>query len=257
MKKLLLMLTFFTHSLMAVESSKIFESIDAEYQARIIITPAEKSGFYYINYRGFEHHFDGSTLLYQKLKNDLDDGHHYKLAGLPDVNVRNKQYRTLINGSFVSFSQVFLDNDTVTRIIYVGKADIVQARRVKEKYLNRQLTVVSKVAAKKTVKQAQSKFEASCNTQVVLNIDWSEFKRQGLKTAPAKVAAYLAALEKVCLIDADYLEAVQEINKIEISVSSDIEQHNVRLNDEILSIAIGDQLANLTERSYKAIYDMF
>jgi len=241
----------------AAQSGKIFNSFDAQYQARVIISPAEKSQQYYINYRGFEHHYDNQTLLYKKVKNDLGDGFNYQLIGLPITNVRNNKHKTLIFGTVVSYSEVFLDNDSVTRIAYVGDADIVQQRRVKAQYQERQLKVVSKVAASKMIKQAKSQFEQSCQTAISVNVNWSDFKQQGLKTTPAKLAAYLTALEKVCQLDADYLEAVQEIKQIKLSVSSNIEQHKVELDDGTLSIAIGDQLANLPEISYKAIYDSF
>jgi len=257
MKQLLLLLALFSHTVTAAQTSKIFQSVDAEYQARIIIAPAEKSGQFYINYRGFEHHYDNQTLLYKKLKNDLGNGFNYQLIGLPIVNVRSNKHQTLIYGTAVSFSEVFLDNDTVTRVTYVGNADVVQERRVKAQYQDRQLKVVSKVAAAKLIKQAKKQLENSCQTAISVNINWKEFKQQGLKTTPAKLAAYLEALEKVCRLDADYLEAVKGIKQIQVSISDNIEQHQVVLESETLLIAIGDQLANLPERSYQAIYDSF
>jgi len=251
------MLALLSQSAYAATTSKIFKSFDAQYQARVIISPAEKSGQFYINYRGFEHHYDNQTLLYKKIKNDLGDGFNYQLIGLPITNIRNNKHKTLIFGTVVSYSEVFLDNDTVTRIAYVGDADIVQQRRVKAQYQERQLKVVSKVASSKMIKQAKSQFEKGCQTAVSVNVNWNNFKQQGLKTSPAKLAAYLTALEKVCQLDADYREAVQGIKHIKLSISKNIEQHKVELDNDTLFIAIGDQLANLPERSYQAIYESF
>ena len=125
--------------------------------------------------------------------------------------MRSNKHQALIYGSAVSFAEVFIDNDTVTRDIYVGNADVVQERRVKAQYPDRQLKVVSKVAAAKLIKQEKKQLENSCQTTISVNINWKEFKQNGLRTTPAKLAAYLKALEKVCLLDADYLEAVKDI----------------------------------------------
>jgi len=244
----------------AAESSKVYVSYEAAYDARIILSPADKDNFYYISYQGFEHSFDGTALLYEKRPNaNGRDGFFYKLAGMPSINLQNNNYRTHISGTDVPFYEVYLDNDSVTRVIFQRSADVVEERRVKAKYQSRQLKVLSKVAAKKLVKSAHSNFEKSCKTSISVSIKWPEFAKQGLKATPAKTAAYLDALGKICAIDNDYAQAVQSIKTITVAASSDVDQHQATLSSggSSLALNIGDQVPNLPETSYRMLFNIF
>jgi len=253
----LLLIAMCSSYVSAAESSKIFKSYEAEYKATVIVSPAEKKGFYYISFKGFEHDYDNSSLLYKKVKNSDGVGVQYQLSGMNNINFKNNSHRTMINGTSIPYSEVFLDNDSITRVIYSGKADIVQERKVKQEYLDRQLTAISKVEAKSLISSAQKSFSKSCDTRVKLNISWSDFSKKGLKTTPAKTAAYFNALEKICAIDSDYFDAVKSITNIKISLSNDNEEHHAQLNGKTLTLEIGDQVPNIPETSYKLLYNIF
>lgn len=127
---------------------------------KLVIAPAEEKGTYYVNYKGFEHYYDNNTLLYKKFKNDIGKGYYLKLVGMPDINFRTEGHKALLAGSLFSYSNVYLDNDTVTKVIYSGLAGIVKINKInkiKEKYQARQFTVISKVAAKKRNKLSLQK----------------------------------------------------------------------------------------------------
>ena len=69
-KLCLLLALLVSLSIQAKESAKVYRSFDAEYDATLTVVPASEEGEYYLNYKGFEHHYDGHTLLYKKQKND-------------------------------------------------------------------------------------------------------------------------------------------------------------------------------------------
>ncbi|WP_343817570.1 hypothetical protein [Colwellia asteriadis] len=238
----------------AFEHGKVYYSFDSENEARVIVVPAEEDNHYYINYRNFNHHYDNQTLLYKQIKNNINEGFYYQLADTARVNLRNELNKTLIHGTLYSYSTVFLDDDSKTKIIYAGDADIVQARNVKEAYHKRQLDVSSKVAAKKLIKSAQENFNSACKQAVNIDIDWNAFVSQELKAAPAKLSSYLGALSKICAIDSDYLEAVNSITQIKVSPAEDTTQQKVTLADNQLTIQIASEQPNLPETSYQAIF---
>lgn len=242
---------------MAQENPKVYHSFDSEFSATLTVVPAEDENTYYVNYNGFEHHYDGNTLLYKKFKNDIGDGYYLKLLGMPDVNFKNEGHKTVRSGTLVSYSSVYLDNDTVTKVIYSGLADIVKVNKVKEQYQVRQLNVVSKIAAKKLIEKSVSSFSTTCETNIEIDIDWRQFESQKLKTSPAKLSAYMNALENICTIDHDYLEAVQGIEKIQLIPSVVADKHQAKMSNSVLIIEIGDDVTNLPETSYKLIYDIF
>ena len=251
----LTILTSFTT--MSQESSKVYHSFDSEFSATLTVVPAEDENTYYVNYRGFEHHYDGNTLLYKKIKNDIGDGYYLKLLGMPDINFKNEALKTVRSGTLVSYSSVYLDNDTVTKVIYSGTVDVVKVNKIKEQYQVRQLNVVSKIAAKKIIEKSVSSFSTTCETNIEIDIDWRQFESQKLKTSPAKLAAYMNALENICTIDHDYLEVVQEIEKIRVIPSGLASKHQAKISNRVLTIEIGDDVNNLPETSYKLIYDIF
>lgn len=257
MKKLLvctaLLIPFYTH---AFEHGKIYHSFDSENNARVIVVPAKLAKHYYINYKNFNDEFDNQTLLYKKVKNDLGDGFYYQLADTSRVNVRNNLNKTLIHGTLYSYSTVLLTNDSKTKIVYTGEADIVQARNVKKSYHERQLDVSSKVSAKKHIKSAKANFLKSCHNEVKLSIDWDAFIAQELKASPAKLSSYLGALSKICAIDNDYLEAVNSIAKINVLPSDIPSKQKVSLEGDQLTIQIANEQPNLPETSYKAIFNI-
>ncbi|MBB1340744.1 hypothetical protein H5158_03720, partial [Pseudoalteromonas sp. SR45-6] len=166
-------------------------------------------------------------------------------------------HKTVRSGTLVSYSSVYLDNDTVTKVIYSGLADIVKVNKVKEQYQVRQLNVVSKIAAKKLIEKSVSSFSTTCETNIEIDIDWRQFESQKLKTSPAKLSAYMNALENICTIDHDYLEAVQGIEKIQLIPSVVADKHQAKMSNSVLIIEIGDDVTNLPETSYKLIYDIF
>lgn len=244
-------------STQAIEKTKVYYSFDSEFSATLTVVPAEADDSYYVNFDGFEHHYDGNTLLYKKFKNDIGDGYYLKLLGMPDVNFKNDNYKTLRSGTLVSYSNVYLDNGTVTKVIYSGFADIVKANKIKKQYQQRQLNVVSKVAAKKLIEESVNSFSKTCETNVNIHIDWRQFETQKLKTTPAKLSAYINALENICTIDSDYLEVVQEIEKIDLTPSALADKHKAKIVDKTLFIEVGDDVPNLPETSYKLIHDIF
>lgn len=239
------------------EDSKTFYSYDSENEARVMIVPAPQTSHYYIHYKGFNHHFDNNTLLYKKVDNDSDDGFYYQLAGLSSVNIRNNLATTIINGTIYSYSTVFLSDNSKTKIIYSGSADIVKARNVISLYENRQQNVNSRVEAKKRIKESKKSYEKNCQTEIELDIDWPLFNDKKLKTAPAKLTSYLEALEKVCAIDQDYAEVVREIKTVTVTLSKDAQQQALSLQKETLSIGIATAQPNLPETSYQAIFKLF
>lgn len=257
MKFVLVFLFIISFSSLALEKPKIFYSFDSEFSASLIVVPAEDADTYYLNYNGFEHHYDGNTLLYKKFNNDIGDGYYFKLLGMPDVNFKNENHKTVRSGTLVSYSNVYLDNDTVTKVIYSGTVDVVKVNKIKEQYQVRQLNVVSKVEAKKLIEKSVSSFSTTCETNITIDIDWRQFESQKLKTSPAKLAAYMNALENICTIDHDYLEVVQEIEKIRVIPSGLASKHQAKISSRVLTIEIGDDVNNLPETSYKLIYDIF
>lgn len=241
----------------AQEAPKVYHSFDSEFSATLTVVPAESSGIYFISYDGFEHHYDGHTLLYKKFQNDIGEGYYLKLLGMPNVNFKNEGYKTVRFGTLVSYSSVYLDNDTVTKVIYSGTADIVKVNNIKEQYKVRQLNVISKVAAKKLIDNSVSSFSKICETNIEIDIDWQQFEIENLKTSPAKLSAYINALENICTIDQDYLEVVQQIKKIRVIPSGLASKHQAKISNRVLTIEIGDDVNNLPETSYKLIYDIF
>ncbi|WP_283708990.1 hypothetical protein [Pseudoalteromonas prydzensis] len=257
MNYLFVFLTIITSfSAIGQEKPKVYHSFDSEFFATLTVVPAEGIDTYYVNYNGFEHHYDGNTLLYKKFKNDLDEGYYLKLLGMPDINFKNEGYKTVRSGTLVSYSSVYLDNDTITKVIYSGTADIVKANNIKEQYQVRQLNVVSKVAAKKLVEKSVGSFSTTCETNVEIDIDWPQFEIKKRKTSPAKLSAYMKALENICTIDHDYLEVIQEIEKIRVIPSTQTDKHEAKILNKTLYIEIGDDVTNLPETSYKLIYDI-
>lgn len=256
MKKLfslaLLATPLFTH---AFEHGKIFYSFDSENEARVVIVPAKQKQHFYINYKNFNHKYDNQTLLYKKVKNDLNNGFNYQLTDTSRINIRNNGNKTLIHGTLYSYSTVYLSNDSQTKIIYAGDADIVQARNIKKMYHDRQLDVSSKIEAKKRIKSATETFKKSCNNNTEIIINWNAFVAQKLKVVPAKLSIYLDALSQICAIDSDYLDAVNSITKIHVSPAEQLTKHLVSLENNQLTINIAKDQANLPETSYQAIFD--
>jgi|GEM_PF-2176251 len=246
-----------TNVLSATETSKVYYSYDSEREAQLFIVPNEKQDTYYVNYRGFEHHFDEQTLLYKKFKNDIGKGYYLKLIGMPNVNFRNDKDQTIISGTLVSYSNVYLDDGTVTKVIYQGSIDKAKERRIIEKYKERQFETFSKIEAKKLYKKHLKSLNEKCGTQIVLDVAWSNFGKNNLKTTPSKLSAYLQSLEKVCLIDNDYALAVKDIKSVKVLPSSTPDTQSAELNKNELTIQLGNQVENLPEVSYEAIYNIF
>jgi len=254
-KLYVLLIVLCAFSINATESSKVFRSYEAQYDATTIISPAEKEGFFYIYFNGFEHHYDGNALLFQRVRNN--SGYFYKLSGMPNVIFRSENNRAMINGTSTPYSEVYLDNETITRMLFSNKADITEERKVKKKYLERQLTMVSKVAAKNAIKAATKSFNETCNTRVAIDINWSKFVKGGFKTTPSKTPAYLDALAKICTIDADYAKAVKTVKTIKVVLSQDTDKHHAKLSGDTLTLAIGDRVPNIPETSYQLLYNIF
>ena len=253
-KSLILLVSILAFNVNAKISSKVFTSYEAQYDASIIITPTEKSEIYYIKFVGFENKYDGDVLLYTK--NKTHDGYDYKLLGMPTIiNVKDNQHRTSRNGSWTPYLEVFLGDDSVTRVIYSGTIDIVKERKIKQQYLDRQLTVISKVAAKKLITKAQQEFITSCAVSVDVDINWSAFKED--KVTPAKTAAYLNSLSKICTIDSDYSNAVKSIQKITVTPSESSTQHQAQLVGNELTLNIGKNVPNLPETSFALLFEIF
>lgn len=255
MKLFLLLALLFSLPIYAKEASKVYKSFGAEYQATLTVVPADSDDTYYVSYQGFENHLDGSTLLYKKAPNDVGKGYHLKMVGMPTINFRNEGYQTLINGTVYPYSTVYLDNDSATKVVYVGPADIVQVNKIKAQYKTRQLNVLSVIDAKKQIQEELEKLNATCESTIDTDIDWDKFAAQGNKKSPAKLVAYLQALETVCSIDEDYLAAIQDINTIDVTPSKTPSLQQAKIVNSTLHIEIGDNVENLPERSYKLIYD--
>lgn len=250
-------LFFSTHGFSSTETSKVYYSYDSERDATLYVVPSSKLNTYYINYQGFEHHYDGETLLYKKTKNDIGKGYHLKLVGMPNVNFRNDGNQTVISGTLVSYSSVYLDDDTVTKVIYQGTTDRAKDRRIIEQYKKRQFETFSKIEAKKLYKKYHESLEKNCNPSIKLDIDWSSFEEKKIKTAPSKLSAYLQSLENICAIDKDYADAVKDIKTIKVTPSNNPETHSAKLIGSELSIQLGVNVENLPETSHKLIYDIF
>ena len=253
-KSLLFLASILTFNVNAEVSSKVFTSYEAQYDASIIIIPKEKSELYYIKFLGFENDYDGDVLLYTK--NKTSDGYAYQLSGMPTItNVRDNQYRTSINGTWTPYLEVFLGDDSITRVIYNGRVDIVEERKIKQQYLDRQLTVISKVAARKLINKAQQELNNSCVVNIDVEVDWAAFKID--KITPAKTAAYLRALSQICILDSDYLNAVKVIQKITVIPSESGTQHQAQLVGNELTLKIGKDVPNLKETSYALLFEIF
>lgn len=259
MKLPLILSTLFisTHAFSATETSKIYYSFDSEREATLFVVPSKKQDTYYLNYQGFEHHFDGETLLYKKAKNDIGKGYHFKLVGMPNVNFRNDGDQTIISGTVVSYSNVYLDDDTVTKVIYQGTTDRAKDRRIIEQYKKRQFETFSKIEAKKMYKKHLESLVLNCNSSIDVDIDWNLFEKMKIKTAPSKLSAYLQSLEAICAIDEDYAEAVKNIKTIKVMPSDTPETHSAKLSSSKLTIRLGNKVENLPETSHKLIYDIF
>lgn len=259
MKLPLILSTLFISTLAfsETETSKIYYSFDSEREATLYVVPSKKQDTYYLNYQGFEHHFDGETLLYKKAKNDIGKGYHFKLVGMPNVNFRNDGDQTVISGTVVSYSNVYLDDDTVTKVIYQGATDRAKDRRIIEQYKKRQFETFSKIEAKKLYQKYLESLEKNCNPSIKLDIDWSSFEEKKIKTAPSKLSAYLQSLENICAIDEDYAVAVKNIKTIKVTPSNKPDTHSANLIGSELSIQLGVNVENLPETSYELIYDIF
>lgn len=239
----------------AKEKSKVYHSFDADYQARIIVSPAKDKQHYYINFVGFEHEYDNKTMLFKKVPNDLRNGYNFKLAGSERTNLVDQGYQTFIHGTAVSYQTVLLSGDKNTKVIYSGEADINKVRRIEAQYQALQGLAISKVAAKKLIKTANQQLSSHCKQDYQLNIDWPAFNKAQQKTTPGMLASYLLALGRICQIDEDYLAAVQEIDTIEVKLSKDKGKQDIKLQANRLLIAFDNETPNVFETSYNAILD--
>lgn len=253
----LFLLLISKYAFSAIESSKIYYSFDTEKEATLFIVPGEKEDTYYLNYVGFEHRFDGKTLLYEKLNNHTGNGYYLKLVGMPNVNFRNDNNQTIISGTLISYSNVYLDDNSITKIVYSGTTDKAKASRVIQQYKKRQFETFSKVEAKKLYKKHLASLIDNCRADLDINIDWSRFENMGIKSAPSKLSAYLQSLEQICKIDSDYAIAIKSIKKIIVIPSQIPTSHSAKLQGSELTIKIGFKVENITETSYKLMYDIF
>lgn len=259
MKNLLYFAVFyliFSFSVNAEVKGKVYQSFDSENNGEIIVVPAEVDGHYYVNYKGFGHEFDKQTMLYEKIKADIGDGYRFKMVGTPFVNIKQDYYKTLINGTLVTYLNVFLPNDFKSKVVYVYDADITMARKVKESYHKRQLDVGSRVQASDYVNKSKKSLFEKCSNDVIVNVDWDAFKTKKSKPAPAKLSTYFKSLIKICAIDEDYLDAVREIKTINVIPSELAKKQRVDLNGTELTIHIATEQPNLPETSYQAIFDV-
>jgi len=242
------------------EFAKIFKSHDTNSQGQVVIAPAPSPEQYYIYFDGFEQRFDGSVFLYNKLKNDSHSpGHHYKLCGLTNVNVRDNNYHTLINGTVTPFYEIYLEHGFKTEVIFDSNASDEDSKLIANAYLVHQFEVESKAQAEIAIGTAKQAFESALATSIEITIDWDDFSKVQSDIAPAKVAAYLSALVRVSQIDDDYLEAVQAISELVVAPSKDGEQHQASLveQESKIMLSIGNRVPNLPETCFDLLYNAF
>lgn len=247
---------FISSVIQAKEKTKIFKSFDSDFEAVVVVSPTDTKNYYLIDFIGFEKQSD-NTFLYVKVKNDLGSGFHYKLAGLNEINLRNDNNKTLIYGSWVPYYTVYLDRNTVVNVLYAGLADINVKRKIKSKYLAKQGLGISKLSAKKKIKKAISKVSEICKHDFKVNIDWTTFEDKNQKSTPGMLYSYLGALGNICLLDEDYLDAVQDIHTINVQLSNDKGKHSADLKEGTLQLQIDKDVPNLIENGYETILKIF
>lgn len=256
MKKFLCLLTALLTSF--ASQANIYRSIDAEVDARLVILPAEHSDQFLISFDGFKHEFDRQTMLYEKHMNtnDARDGYYYKMVGTPYTTVRNNQTNTLLMGSIIPYIEVHLANRAPVKMVFTEQSDTAMQQRVQQRYLQQQGHTVSRIEAKKQINQAMHTLQTECNTNIKVQIDWDAFAEPE-HTTPALAARYIQALNKICLQDDDYKQAVQTITVLTFGRAKNQLKHQVKRNDQEVSIQLAKDSANISATSYIQLMDLF
>ncbi len=258
---LLFMVMFFTvvvYAKEAQESSKVYRSFGAEYEATLSIVPHNTANHYLINFEGFEHEVDGTSKLYEKIWNSRsrNDGYYYQLVGgVNQVNFRNNNKSTLIHGTVVPYFEVSLAEKSNTKMIFSGVSNRFDEREIRGKYVLHQGLVESKVEAKRRINTALGELESACRQALEVEIDWPAFQARGMKAAPAMLQRHLQALALLCGADTDYLEAINEITSISVKPAAEA-AHAINLVGTVLSVRFSDLSPNVTEISRKLILEV-
>ena len=253
-----LFLALLSTSAFAEEAPKLYQSIGADFHAQVIVVPSQQANHYLLQFKGFEHDIDGQTRLYVKTWNstNIEDGYHYRLAGSTKVNFRNNTKYTLQNGNHIPTFQVYLSEKSMTNMVYSGTADISSPQKLLTKYQARQGLTESKIAAKKQIQQAKSKFTTTCSTSLNIDIDWVNFENISAKTTPGMLSNYLHSLAQLCEIDKDYQAEIQSIDKLVVTPSSRLDENSVSRDGNKLVISLAKNAPNVSETSYTALIDV-
>lgn len=246
-------------SAIAAEAPKTYRSIGADFNAQVLVAPSQKSGYYLLQFNGFEHEIDGQTRLYKKVLNNssnIEDGYHYLLAGSNMVNFRNNIKRTLQNGNYIPTVQIYLTDKPITNMVYRGPADITSPRKLQVKYQARQGLSDSKIAAKQHIKQANSRLIKACYTNLSIDVDWHSFEQIDAKTTPGMLTNYLNSLSKLCEQDKDYQAEIQSIDTISVKASDKEATNSVIRDNKELIISLTKSAPNVTETSYTDLIDV-
>ncbi|MGI5309612.1 hypothetical protein [Rheinheimera sp. WS51] len=239
--------------------AKTYRSFDAEIDARLVIIPTDNNNQFLISFDGFEHPFDSQAMLYtvRDINSDPRNGSVYQMEGTPFTNVRNNKRTTLLMGSAVPYIEVYLADRAPIKMIFTDHSDTAMIQRVKQRYEQSQGYTISKIAAKKQVKQAVSSFKNQCHPSIKVDIDWPAFSSEADKTTPAIAARYIQSLAKICLQDEDYKQAVLELNEVNFTLSEDKTTHIIKRDGAKINIGLAKDNPNNLETSYIELMKLF
>lgn len=232
-----------------LNKAKEYRAISAENNARILLVPQENDDQFLIYFEGFDSELDGLTKLYQKRNesnNRPEDGSYYQLIGTNRVNLRNHGKETLIHGTVIPYVEVFLPNRPATKMLFVGKADIYMSRKVIKMYDEYQGLAISGVQAKKQNRAAMESLKTNCGLKASLNVDDGTFQSKG---AVGVVSAVLSSLEKLCVADEDYRDAVASLTEINVSSPENSGDFYVDSKKSVLYLKLDETTANIKDLS--------
>jgi len=234
---------------------KIYKSINAEIDGTIIISQYGEKDNYLISLQGFEHRNDGETLLYRKKwhNSNLNKGYSYELVGTNTVILRNDGRQTLILGTLVPYSEVYLDRNISTKVVFSENGSQRLHDELVSKYRETQGILESKVKVKSLIKKANDNFASLCSQTLNIDIEWNKFSAINQKTTPGMLKGYLSAMTKICTKDDDYREALKNISTLKVTPSSHKGKDSISIKGNTMFIAIDKDTPNVSETSYQTL----
>ena len=101
------------------EKAKLYRSISGDKQATLLLVPYSGQQ-YLLQFNGFEHRFDGKTLLYTKKfkQQQTGSGDYYQLAGTGVVHFSVTGKKTLVAGTIKEYAEVHFAKKLPVRMLF-------------------------------------------------------------------------------------------------------------------------------------------